>query len=300
LAGFGLIAQLTAFKVMGDSFLPVSAIVKTSGTGWALEKESATKFVEVVLEGMPSILQGRFPPLVLILAAIFSVIFLLWQQFNRRDIPIEQRAFLNLWTCLLVGELLYEFYIAVSGVEYLPYFIWYRSPAFIFWLISASLIAFLTFDYFKMVIKSSSYLKWMPVGFGLLIFAISLYMFARSIHFASELYTTRYHVAKWLAQNSPPDTIFASWNAGQLGYFSDRTFINLDGVINNVDYYRRVLKGPVPLTDYLSENEVDYIVDYDFYASLPDFPVVQSFSLNDGSDRAIHIWQISSEIASTP
>jgi hypothetical protein len=39
LAGFALIGQMAAFKVMGDSFLPVSAIVKTSGTGWALEKD---------------------------------------------------------------------------------------------------------------------------------------------------------------------------------------------------------------------------------------------------------------------
>lgn len=300
LAGVALIAQMTAFKVIGDSFLPVSAIVKTSGTSWALEKESATKFVEVVLEGMPSILQGRFPPLVLILVAISGILLLLRAQFGRRDKPLELRAFLNLWFCLLVGELLYEFYIAVSGVKYMPYFIWYRSPAFIFWIISASLIAFFIFDHFKMAIQNSSYLRWTPVGFSLLIFAVSLYMFARSINFTSKLYTTRYHVAKWLAQNSPPDTIFASWNAGQLGYFSDRTFINLDGVINNIDYYQRVLRGSIPLTDYLSENEVDYIVDYDSYASIPDFLVVHTFPINDGSDRAIHIWQVSSEIASTP
>jgi hypothetical protein len=107
-------------------------------------------------------------------------------------------------------------------------------------------------------------------------------------------------VAKWLAQSSPPETIFAAWNAGQLGFFSDRTFINLDGVINNVDFYQRVLQGSIPLTNYLSENGVDYIVDYDSYSSIPDFLVVNTFPINDGSDRAIHIWQVSSEIALTP
>jgi len=300
LAGVALIAQMTAFKVMGDSFLPVSAIVKTSGTSWALEKESVTKFVEVVLEGMPSILQGRFPPNVLILLAILGVLFILWEQFYRRDKPLELQAFLNLWFCLLVGELLYEVYIAVSGVKYMPYFIWYRSPAFIFGIISASLIAFFILDHFEMLVQNSSYIRLASVGLSVLIFAISLYMFARSINFTSELYTTRYQVAKWLAQNSPPDTIFAAWNAGQLGYFSDRTFINLDGVINNVDYYRRVLQGPVLLTDYLVENKVDYIVDYDSYSSIPDFQVIHTFPINDGSDRAIRIWQVSSELALTP
>jgi hypothetical protein len=300
LAGIALIAQMTAFKVMGDSFLPVSAIVKTSGTSWALERESATKLVEVVLEGMPSILFGRFPPLVLILLAILGIFFLLKEQFVKRDKPLELRAFLNLWTFLLVGELLYELYIAVSGVKYMPYFIWYRSPSFIFWIISISLIVFFAFEYFLRVVQNTSYVRWVQVGFSLIIFALSLYMFARSINFTSELYTTRYHVAKWLAQNSPPDTIFAAWNAGQLGYFSDRTFINLDGVINNVDYFQRVLQGSIPLTDYLSENQVDYIVDYDSYSSIPDFLVVQTFPINDGSDRAIHIWQVSAEVASTP
>ncbi|WP_410960354.1 hypothetical protein, partial [Salmonella sp. SAL4431] len=78
---------------------------------------------------------------------------------------------------------------------------------------------------------------------SLLIFAVALYMFARSINFTSKLYTARYHAALWIAENSSPDTIFAAWNTGQLGFFSNRTFINLDGVINNVDYYERVLRG---------------------------------------------------------
>jgi hypothetical protein len=92
--------------------------------------------------------------------------------------------------------------------------------------------------------------------------------------------------------------IFASWNSGQLGFFSDRTFINLDGVINHVDYYERVLRGSTSLTDYLSENGVDYIVDYDSYDSIPDFPVVHSFPLNDESGRSIQIWQVTPELSS--
>ena len=71
-----------------------------------------------------------------------------------------------------------------------------------------------------------------------------MYLFARSINFTSTLYAARYKAALWIAENSQPDTIFAAWNTGQLGYFSNRTFINLDGVINNVDYYERVYGAP--------------------------------------------------------
>jgi hypothetical protein len=123
-------------------------------------------------------------------------------------------------------------------------------------------------------------------------------MFARSINFTSKLYAARYNAALWIAENSPPDTVFASWNAGQLGFFSNRTFINLDGLINNVDYYERVLHGSTSLTDYLIENNVDFIVDYATYDSIPDFPVVHTFPLNDGSGRSIHIWRVSPQISS--
>jgi hypothetical protein len=123
-------------------------------------------------------------------------------------------------------------------------------------------------------------------------------MFARSINFSSGLYVARYEAALWIAENSPSETIFAAWNTGQLSFFSNRTFINLDGVINNVDYYERILEGPVPLTDYLFENKVEYIVDYSTYDSIPDFPVVRTFPINDGSGRSIQIWEVPPQISS--
>jgi hypothetical protein len=125
-------------------------------------------------------------------------------------------------------------------------------------------------------------------------------MFARSIDFTSKLYSARYDAALWIAKNSSPDTIFASWNAGQLGFFSNRTFINLDGVINSVDYYERVLRGSISLTEYLFENKVDFIVDYDVYDSIPDFQAVHHFPINDGSGRSIQIWKVTPHISLEP
>jgi hypothetical protein len=299
-AGFGLLTQLSAFWLMGDSFLPVSALVKTNGASRGLSTASLDKLVEVVTLGMPSILQGRFPALALVLLGIFGILLVMGA---RRVIPIQPKellAFLNLWACLLVGELLYHLYIAISGVQYTLYFAWYRSPSFIFWIITGSLIALFAFVQIRQVKLPFNVLRWTPVGFSLVIFAVAIYMFARSINFTSRLYATRYNAALWISENSPPDTVFAAWNAGQLGFFSNRTFINLDGVINNVDYYQRVLHGSVSLTDYLAENQVDFVVDYATYDSLPDLPVVHSFPLDDESGRSIHIWQVSPQISSVP
>ena len=298
LAIFGLFTQLFAFRLMGDSFLPVSALVKTSSAARGLSIEALNKFVEVFILGMPSIVQGRFPSIVLVLLAMFGILFVMRAKTTLPEHIEELRAFLNLWSCLLVAELLYHTYIAVSGVEYRLYFAWYRSPSFIFWILTASLIAVFTFEYIKPGIHSFNFHKWAPVGMSLVIFAVAIYMFARSISFTSKLYAARYNAALWIEENSPPDTVFASWNAGQLGFFSNRTFINLDGVINDIDYYERVLHGSTSLTDYLIENNVDFIVDYATYDSIPDFPVVHTFPLNDGSGRSIHIWRVSPQISS--
>jgi hypothetical protein len=299
LGGLGLFTQLSAFWLMGDSFLPVSALVKTSSASRGLSTEAVDKLVEVVILGMPSILQGRFPSLVLILLGLGAILIVIRAQRTIPNQSKELTAFLNLWSCLLVGELLYQIYVAVSGVQYRLYFSWYRSPSFIFWIITASLAAHFILEYIRPVKQFTKVFKWAPLGFCLLIFAVALYMFVRSLNFTSGLYTARYDAALWIAENSPPDTIYAAWNTGQLSFFSNRTFINLDGVINSVEYYERVLQGRVSLTDYLLENKVDYVVDYDTYDSLPNFPIVRTFPLNDGSGRSINIWQISPQISST-
>ena len=300
LASFGLIVQLTAFRLMGDSFLPVSALIKTSGTDRGSGIASIDKLAGVFTLGMPSILQNRFPTFTLILFGIFGILLVILARVTIRDHSDEMRAFLNLWSCLLVGEIIYYVYVALSGVEYTAYFIWYRSPSFIFWIITGSLIALFTLEQTSLIKHRFNISKAVPVGFSLAIFAVAIYMFARSINFTSQLYTARYNAALWLAENYPPDTVFAAWNAGEIGYFSDRRFINLDGLINNVDYYQRVLHGSTSLTDYLLENHVDFIVDYATYDSIPEFPVVHTFPLNDGSGRSIHIWQVSPQLTSVP
>jgi len=300
LAGVGLIVQVTAFQVMGDSILPVSALIKTSGEIRGLGIESINKFVEVLLLGMPLILQGRFPDLVLVLLGVSGILLVLRARATLPDSLEGLKPLLNLWSFLLVGELLYHIYIAVSGVQYMPYFAWYRSPSYIFWIITLSLVALFAFETIKQMRFSFGLYKWMPVGLSLITFFVSVYMFARSINFTSGLYDARYNTALWIKENSLPDSIFASWNAGQLGYFSNRTVINLDGVINNVDYYERVLRGSTSIVEYISENKVDYIADYDTYGSILDYPIVHTVPIDDGSGRSMKIWQVSSQKSSAP
>lgn len=70
----------------------------------------------------------------------------------------------------------------------------------------------------------------------------------------------RYRLALWLKHNTQPDDVIAAWNAGVLGFFSERHVINLDGLVNNdelLDALKRQRLG-----DYLRAKRIDYIVDY--------------------------------------
>ena len=94
-----------------------------------------------------------------------------------------------------------------------------------------------------------------------------------------------------MAENLATDAVCGSWNAGQLGFFSERTVINLDGLINDADYYHRVLQGPISVVDYVYENEMDYIVDHNGTMVPPDFPIIKRFPVNDAG-IAISVWRV--------
>jgi len=76
------------------------------------------------------------------------------------------------------------------------------------------------------------------------------------------LYQRRYRMARWMAAELPPDAVVGSWNAGQLAFFSGLTVVNLDGLVNDQAYARR-LKEKGPVIDYLREEGIGYVADYD-------------------------------------
>jgi hypothetical protein len=72
----------------------------------------------------------------------------------------------------------------------------------------------------------------------------------------------RMQISEWIKDNLEEDAILAAWSAGELGYFSDRTVINMDGLINSYDYYTTVLKGDMSYREYLKAKNVTYVIDY--------------------------------------
>lgn len=77
-----------------------------------------------------------------------------------------------------------------------------------------------------------------------------------------------FRLAEALAHQTPPDAVVGAWNSGILGYFSERTVINLDGVVNN-ELHREIRhKGSVyfdlcAIWGYVQGREIQYLTDYE-------------------------------------
>ncbi|HMS32698.1 MAG TPA: glycosyltransferase family 39 protein [Ignavibacteria bacterium] len=69
-----------------------------------------------------------------------------------------------------------------------------------------------------------------------------------------------YNASQWAKRNTGTGDVFAMKDAGNFGFFSGRSVINLDGLVNNFDYQEVLRKKD--LNTYLKDNAVKYIVQH--------------------------------------
>ncbi len=69
-----------------------------------------------------------------------------------------------------------------------------------------------------------------------------------------------YEASLWTKNNTGPDDIFAMKDAGIFGFFSERQVINLDGVVNNIQFQKVLKEGR--LDEYLGGCNVQYIAQH--------------------------------------
>ncbi|HXD29666.1 MAG TPA: hypothetical protein VN643_01025 [Pyrinomonadaceae bacterium] len=56
-------------------------------------------------------------------------------------------------------------------------------------------------------------------------------------------FASRFDRAKWIGANAPANAVFAAGNSGGLGYFSEHSFINVDGLTNSFAFGEAVRDG---------------------------------------------------------
>ena len=90
---------------------------------------------------------------------------------------------------------------------------------------------------------------------------------------ANSVFKLQDEVTAWIKQNTPENSLLASWSSGAVAYFSNRQTVNLDGLVNSPDYFFNYrVKGR--RDEFIKNMGVDYIVvyyDYDAPAPIAKF-----------------------------
>ena len=73
-------------------------------------------------------------------------------------------------------------------------------------------------------------------------------------------HTPVYNAAVWAREHTPSDAVFAMSDCGHFAFFSMRRVVNLDGVVNNMDFQRALARGQ--LDRYLRQNHVEFLVQH--------------------------------------
>ena len=164
---------------------------------------------------------------------------------------------------------------------FLQYYFWYLSWNYVYWCIGSSLLIYAVLA----LLPDTPGVRVLPAGLAAVAIAavITASVLLRS---PSDFYAQRMAAARWIRENTPPDAIIGAWNAGQLGYFSDRRVVNLDGLINSKRYLELVLRNPAYFRTYMQETGITYLADYAFGFFKQDleenggFDVVKTFALS--------------------
>ena len=78
----------------------------------------------------------------------------------------------------------------------------------------------------------------------------------------------RYHSARvqaalWTKDNLPEDSIYGCFWPGTFSFFSQRRVVNLDGIVNNTDFFKNYLKKD-RIDEYVREENIQFIA-YRYY-----------------------------------
>jgi hypothetical protein len=239
-------------------------------SGWLVVRKSRAVWVGCLVAAgsvplaaalLVLLLAGALTPTGYLLLFALAAVVELWR-FGRDD--AEAAILRRVWYTVAAAFLAYHAAIVPLGMKPGYYSPWYQAPAHVFWILGIGVLL-------DTVIR----LQPRPAGRHALTLVSTLVLAvvaalaagtALAEYERSPLFVATHEAARHIADTSPEDAVFASWNAGLLGYFADRTLINLDGLVNTPSYARDLRSENFRFLDYLARSEVDYVVDW----SIPD------------------------------
>jgi hypothetical protein len=78
-----------------------------------------------------------------------------------------------------------------------------------------------------------------------------------------------YRASVWARNNLPPDARLALKDAGLFGLLSERSVVNLDGLVNNLEYQEYLRRKR--LNDYFRQKGIQYLVVHAYWSDAPKY-----------------------------
>lgn len=198
---------------------------------------------------------GLAPRAIIVVVALCILILLTTKKAAHSVLSLLQKN-----AYLLVG--LAAWFIVHDGIRWMTRDWYFVVPVLIVWLSVAFLVAG-AFTVFRIR-------GWTSAGVlfaALLIFQVSAPAVAMWNQLVPTLGRTPWpwqarmlEGANWIRESLPEDAFVGSWNAGILGFYSERVVTNLDGVVNNeiLSYVRNN-----QVCEYLNDANVEFVAEFD-------------------------------------
>ena len=242
---FLLVSPYLAFNlVTSGQMMPISGSVKM---WWAAQdvhtiQDITSRLVDVAREIAHQILPLRGFGMWTALSAVVLAIPVATEATRLRD-P-ARRFFLALFVCAVVHVLACVVLLGRLGTVR-----WYFVPEYV--------VACL----FLGVVLGRARPKLVAAGVAVLLCVQIVQSHQRLTEPRPGLHRARYELALEIRRTLPRNAVIGAWNAGELGYFTPQTVVNLDGLANDARYFNFLRDGG-DVRVYLEEQGIEYIADY--------------------------------------
>ena len=232
--GIGTVVLFAFFELAGGSLLPVSALVK----GYGVDRFSLGSFYNWSLVLFPLRIPGANLLNVLGIVAMFGSLGILLRM--RTVAHDHHEAALRLIALALSASVIIHSIVTFGMFRYYYFCICRQRSS-----TGPSCLAILSVD------VSPAQGPGVPAvrsGVNPVLFWLGRWWvcFGWLVETPDNLAATRYDVANWMNATPGRRLDRGVFNAGQLGFFSDRPVVNLDGLINDVTYFERVIQDESP------------------------------------------------------
>ena len=287
-AVLGAAMQLAFFYGAGGTLLPISGLVKATGIGPEIVQTGWFRFMSIIFPFATFVDESS--PFQMSIAAVAFVALL---GYVLKNAARSDGVWRHLWGLTAALGITIPVYAAIVSSQHDPFWRWYLSPVFLFYMLAVAMTA----------VRVFASLGWRPMHSRVatavmctLMPALILLVLA-STYRPIPLYQTRAQIGIFLNATLGKDVVLASFNSGQVAFMSERRMINLDGLVNSYDYLKNTFNNPPKLIEFLRENGVRYIVDYDFYWAADEIvansEVRYAFEIpGDFRDRTIYVREL--------